>query len=143
MTLSEMLAMPTGYTPEDWEKELKRWRRLDGQINTLSDKIQECDDALDVLSDEVGSERWHKWDDERTKLRIKLERIKEFRSKSIYRREKAPMDRLTKWNGQKYILPQGRTADGQSYWRIIADRLAAYENTGLTPEDIEQMKSRY
>lgn len=37
-------------------------------------------------------------------------------------------ERLTKWNGTKWILPQGRTADGQSYWRIIADRLAEYEN---------------
>ncbi len=50
------------------------------------------------------------------------------------------MERLTKWNGQKYILPQGRTSDGQSYWRIIAERLAAYENTGLTPEEIKRMK---
>lgn len=38
------------------------------------------------------------------------------------------MERLTKWNGSKYILPQGRTPDGQSWWRIIADRLAEYEN---------------
>ena len=38
------------------------------------------------------------------------------------------MERLTKWNGSKYILPQGRTPDGQSWWRIIADRLAQYEN---------------
>lgn len=38
------------------------------------------------------------------------------------------MDRLTQWNGNKYVLPQGRTSDGQSYWRIIADRLAQYEN---------------
>lgn len=50
------------------------------------------------------------------------------------------MERLTKWNGQKYVLPQGRTSDGQSYWRIIAERLAAYENTYLTPEEIERMK---
>ena len=50
------------------------------------------------------------------------------------------MDRLTSWNGKKYVLPGGRTSDGQSYWRIIAERLAAYENTGMTPEEIEQMK---
>ena len=50
------------------------------------------------------------------------------------------MNRLTKWNGTKFILPQGRTSDGQSYWRIIADRLAAYENTGMDPEKIEKMK---
>ena len=48
--------------------------------------------------------------------------------------------RLTKWNGKKWVLPQGRTADGESYFRIIAERLAAYENTGMTPEEIETMK---
>lgn len=50
------------------------------------------------------------------------------------------MDRLTKWNGVKWVLPQGRTADGESYWRLIAERLAAYENTGLEPEEVEAMK---
>ena len=38
------------------------------------------------------------------------------------------MERLTKWNGKNWILPQGRTSDGQSYWRLIADKLAYYEN---------------
>ena len=52
------------------------------------------------------------------------------------------MNRLTTWNGKKYVLPQGRTSKGESYWRIIAERLAAYENTGLTPEQIEQMKGK-
>ena len=44
------------------------------------------------------------------------------------------MSRLTKWNGKKWILPQGRTSDGESYWRIIADRLAEYENIGEPDE---------
>lgn len=43
-------------------------------------------------------------------------------------RKECVMDRITQWNGSKYILPQGRTPDGQSWWRIIADRLAEYEN---------------
>ena len=50
------------------------------------------------------------------------------------------MKRLTWWNGSKWILPQGRTSDGESNWRKIAERLAAYENTGLEPEEIEEMK---
>ena len=55
----------------------------------------------------------------------------------IFERSKLEYDRrLTKWNGSKYILPQGRTKNGESYWRIIADRLAAYENTGLEPDQI-------
>ena len=49
------------------------------------------------------------------------------------------MERLTTWNGKKWVLPQGRTSDGESYWRIIAERLAEYENTGLTPEEINKL----
>lgn len=52
------------------------------------------------------------------------------------------MNRLTVWNGKKYVLPQGRTSDGRSNWRIIAERLAAYEDTGLDPEEIEELKKR-
>lgn len=44
------------------------------------------------------------------------------------------MERLTRWNGSKWVLPQGM-------WREIADRLAAYENTGLEPEQIESLKA--
>lgn len=47
------------------------------------------------------------------------------------------MERLTHWNGKKYILPQGR-----GVWREIAERLAAYENTGLEPEEIEALKAQ-
>lgn len=46
------------------------------------------------------------------------------------------MKRLTKWNGKKWVLPQGRTSEGESYWQLIAQRLAAYENTGLEPWEI-------
>lgn len=49
------------------------------------------------------------------------------------------MDRLTRWNGEKYILPQGRTSDGKSYWRIIAEKLAEYENLG-TVEELRALK---
>lgn len=47
------------------------------------------------------------------------------------------MERLTHWNGKKYILPQGR-----GVWREIAERLAAYENTGLEPEKIVMLKAQ-
>lgn len=48
------------------------------------------------------------------------------------------MNRLTRWNGKKYVLPQGA-----GVWREIADRLAAYENTGLEPEEIEALKAQH
>ena len=43
------------------------------------------------------------------------------------------MNRLTRWNGKKWVLPQGA-------WREIAERLAASEDTGLEPEQIEALK---
>lgn len=43
------------------------------------------------------------------------------------------MPRLTRWNGKKWILPQGA-------WREITDRLAAYENSGLEPEEIAALQ---
>ena len=39
-------------------------------------------------------------------------------------------ERLTHWNGEKYLLPQGRTSNNESYWRLIAEKLAEYENNG-------------
>lgn len=50
------------------------------------------------------------------------------------------MDRMTHWNGKKYVLPS--TAKGPGVWREIAERLAAYENTGLEPEEIEALKAK-
>lgn len=43
------------------------------------------------------------------------------------------MDRLTRWNGTKWVLPGGRTSAGESYWRLIAEKLAAYENISPDP----------
>lgn len=43
------------------------------------------------------------------------------------------MERLTRWNGKKWILPQGA-------WREIAERLAAYENTGMEPDEIAALQ---
>ncbi len=48
------------------------------------------------------------------------------------------MERMTRWNGKKYVLPQGHGT-----WRAIAERLAAYENTGLEPKEIEILKTRF
>lgn len=44
------------------------------------------------------------------------------------------MERLTKWNGKKYVLVNGQ---GYGQTRIFTDKLAAYENTGYEPEQIK------
>ena len=43
------------------------------------------------------------------------------------------MKRLTTWNGEKYILLNPSTP---GVGRTITDRMAAYENTGLEPDEI-------
>ena len=53
--------------------------------------------------------------------------------RSIKLFERSP--RLTRWNGKKWILPQGA-------WREICEKLAAYENIGSPEEIKERLYSR-
>ena len=46
------------------------------------------------------------------------------------------MERLTRWNGKQYTLPQGKTSDGKSYWRMIADKLAEHENNDASVKEL-------
>lgn len=64
---------------------------------------------------------WDTWDSGYKSLYGYYEKVSEPETKK--------RERLTKWNGTKWILPQGRTSAGESYWRIIAETLAEYENT--------------
>ncbi len=75
MTLEEFMAIPKGMTIEDWDKELKRQKRLDSQFRRISDRICECEDALEVLADEKGSDRWNRWNTEREQLLTKREEL--------------------------------------------------------------------
>lgn len=45
------------------------------------------------------------------------------------------MERLTRYNSRlkRWVLPQGM-------WREITDTLKAYEDTGLTPSEIMELK---
>jgi len=61
MTLAEALAIPVGMDYEEYGKLLRKRKRLAGRIRNLNNAIQDAEDALDVLDDERGSERWQKW----------------------------------------------------------------------------------
>lgn len=74
MTLQELMAWPSGMTLEEYQKHLASERRRVRRINKIADQIQECEDALFVLEDERGSERWNRWNDKLTSLRGKMER---------------------------------------------------------------------
>ena len=60
MNLEEFLTMPVGMTIEEYQKLLKEKSRLESQIRKASDLICIENDSLEVLSDEVGSERYNK-----------------------------------------------------------------------------------
>lgn len=50
------------------------------------------------------------------------------------------MERLTHWNGKKYVLTHGQ---GFGQTRVFTDKLAEYENTQLEPEEVEELKQAY
>ena len=60
MTIQDLLNMPVGMTPEQWDDELKRRKRIELKLSRLSMKRDSLEDKLDVLSDEIGSERYNK-----------------------------------------------------------------------------------
>lgn len=59
MTIQDILSLPKGMTPEQWEKELKRRERIRQRLHRLSVERDCYQDKLDVLSCEEGSERYN------------------------------------------------------------------------------------
>lgn len=59
MTIQDLLKIPKGISLEEWEKRIKKRDSLRKKIKTLWNKHYDIMDALDVLQDEVGSERWN------------------------------------------------------------------------------------
>ena len=59
------------------------------------------------------------------------------------------MERLTEWTGEEWIAVQKSVpAPGKKHGRIIGSRdcmarLAAYEDTGMGPKDIEVLRNNY
>lgn len=88
MTIAEALSIPKGMTFEEYEKLLKDKQKLEKQIAKTSDIIQSEVDSLEVLSDEVGSERYNKHlqnkqkaESKREKVQAKLQAITELLSR--------------------------------------------------------------
>ena len=75
MTFEEFLNKPNGMTFEEWEQELQKRKTTEKKIRFLSEKIQECEDALDVLQDETGSARWKKWSDKLEKCKKQMTKL--------------------------------------------------------------------
>ena len=74
MTIAEALSIPKGMNFEEYEKLLKDKQKLEKQIAKASDTIQSEIDSLEVLSDEVGSERYNKHLQSKQKAEAKREK---------------------------------------------------------------------
>lgn len=76
MTLDEFLNMPKGTNIVEYQKSLCMKKKEENRIRSLASKIQECEDALDVLSDEEGSERWKRWSEKLDECMKKMNQLK-------------------------------------------------------------------
>lgn len=74
MTITEALSIPKGMKFEEYEKLLKDKQKLEKQIAKASDTIQSEVDSLEVLSDEVGKERYNKHLQSKQKAETKREK---------------------------------------------------------------------
>ena len=74
MTITEALSIPKGMYFEEYGKLLNDKQKLEKQIAKASDTIQSEVDSLEVLSDEVGSERYNKHLQSKQKAEAKREK---------------------------------------------------------------------
>ena len=76
MTLSEFLSMPKGMKLDEWEAELKRRNKINNQLRKLNTEYYDLLDALDVLKDEIGSDRYNKKKSRLSEVEAKIEKLK-------------------------------------------------------------------
>lgn len=57
MTLTDLLSMPQGYTPEQWQKELNRKKRIEKKLMKLSTDLDFCLDGYAMTGKEKFKEQ--------------------------------------------------------------------------------------
>lgn len=84
LTFAEFLTIPKGMDFEEYDKLLDSKRKLEKQIVKTSETIYSEEDSLEILADEIGSERYNrhlknkqKAESKREKARKKLKLIME------------------------------------------------------------------
>ena len=60
LTFTEFLAMPYGMDFREYEKLLDNKRKLEKRITKLSEDIDSEEDSIEILTDEIGSERYNR-----------------------------------------------------------------------------------
>ena len=76
MTIQDLLKMPKGMKPDEWEAELKRRNKINDQLMKLSTERYDLLDAIDVLKDEIGSDRYNKKKSRLSEVEAKIEKLK-------------------------------------------------------------------
>lgn len=76
MTLKELFRIPKGMSLEEYESLLKKKQKLEKRIRKASYTIFDEADSLEVLSDEVGSERYNKHLVNKQKTEVKMEKAR-------------------------------------------------------------------
>lgn len=76
MTLSEFLSMPKGMKPDEWKAELRCKDKINNQLRKLNTERYDLLDALDVLKDEIGSDRYNKKKSRLSEVETKIEKLK-------------------------------------------------------------------
>ena len=74
MTLEELLVMPIGMSLEEYQRLLKEKKKLKNKIANASATIFAEEDSLEILADEVGSERYNKHLENKRKAESKREK---------------------------------------------------------------------
>lgn len=75
MTIEEFLACPKGMRFEEYEKVLAKTKRDQKRLYKLSMRRDELEDALDILEDEAGSERWKRKKQELEEVKMKIDKL--------------------------------------------------------------------
>ena len=61
MTMTEFLGMPNGISLDEYEFIIDKKHRLERQIVRAVNSIYDAEDSLEVLSEDVGSNRYNKY----------------------------------------------------------------------------------
>ena len=76
MTIQDLLRMPKGMTPDEWESEIRRQDKINKKIRKLLSYREDIEDALDVLKDEIGSARYGEKESKLKSINYKIEKLR-------------------------------------------------------------------
>ena len=76
MTMEELLRWPKDMSLEEYQKQLRREKRRKNRLWKLIEEQYELEDALQVLEDEKGSERYNRKAQRLEEVKAEINKIK-------------------------------------------------------------------